>query len=352
MFTAPVGKFKPNAFGLYDMHGNAWQWCADWYGAEYYATSPADDPTGPDSGDDRVLRGGSWVDGPDLTRSAKRDSAGPRDRANGLGFRVALDLAMPAGHAETAERSDLHGEPNAERAKVMAEIPKLGGKITIDEKSPGKPVIAVDLARTSVTDAGNTDSVKEKEAEAKAIAGIERCGGVAANRGAKYSLGGDLNDAALAYLVGLKEIRVLNLAGPMTDAGFKQLRGLEQIEYLNLGGAQIGDATLEAISGWSHLAYLDVSNTRVTDAGLTRLSAFPQLNCLYLKGDSVSDVGVGYLAVLKGLCDLNLASTEVTGDGLAPLRQLPQLKYLDLTNDSILDVGMAQLVRHEGAWCG
>jgi formylglycine-generating enzyme required for sulfatase activity len=74
-FTAPVGKFKPNAFGLYDMHGNTWQWCSDWYGVDYYATSPTDDPTGPDSSDDsseHALRGGSWSDGASSTRSAVR----------------------------------------------------------------------------------------------------------------------------------------------------------------------------------------------------------------------------------------------------------------------------------------
>ena len=89
VFTAPVGKFKPNPFGLYDMHGNAWQWCADWYGAEYYAKSPVADPTGPDSGDGRVLRGGSWAVAPSGARSAVRYGTSPGNLNLATGFRVA-----------------------------------------------------------------------------------------------------------------------------------------------------------------------------------------------------------------------------------------------------------------------
>jgi formylglycine-generating enzyme required for sulfatase activity len=99
-FTAPVGRFEPNALGLHDMLGNAWEWVADWHD-ENYAAAPVADPPGPVDGTVRVRRGGSWHTWALYARCGYRNWNAARTRYTLLGMRLLLevedaDLLAPA----------------------------------------------------------------------------------------------------------------------------------------------------------------------------------------------------------------------------------------------------------------
>ncbi|MGD0092955.1 MAG: SUMF1/EgtB/PvdO family nonheme iron enzyme, partial [Planctomycetota bacterium] len=90
--TNACGLKKPNAWGLYDMHGNVWQWVQDFFNDKYYTESPLLDPKGPANGAERVLRGGAWDDRPDNCRASRRHRDIPGGRYTSRGFRLALDF--------------------------------------------------------------------------------------------------------------------------------------------------------------------------------------------------------------------------------------------------------------------
>lgn len=89
--TCPVGQYRPNAFGLYDMHGNVWEWCSDYFSTGYYSRSPSRDPVGPIGRDDavHVMRGGSWIDAGWNCRSATRSR---QEALHYVGFRIAMNV--------------------------------------------------------------------------------------------------------------------------------------------------------------------------------------------------------------------------------------------------------------------
>jgi formylglycine-generating enzyme required for sulfatase activity len=90
--TVPVGSYPPSGYGLFDMAGNVWEWVSDWFDPRYYEKSPEMNPPGPESGQDKVLRGGSWVDGSGPNRVAHRHWYPPANEYKWLGVRCAKSV--------------------------------------------------------------------------------------------------------------------------------------------------------------------------------------------------------------------------------------------------------------------
>jgi len=152
-YTAPVGSFRPNPYGLHDMLGNVWEWVADWWSADYYQQSPREDPPGPPSGREAVRRGACWYDAHAMAcRCAFRRGADPNKHDHLTGFRVAVPVARSGiGHGSAATQrigppSNAPAVPTASpkvKATLRAALSGFSSAVTAFAFAPdGKTLVA------------------------------------------------------------------------------------------------------------------------------------------------------------------------------------------------------------------
>ena len=154
-------------------------------------------------------------------------------------------------------------EENVAENKVVQFIEKLRGKVTRDEELPDKPVIAVALFGTKVTDAG------------------------------------------LQQLAELKSLHTLNLGNTrVADAGLKELAGLTKLTTLGLHNTRVTDAGLQQLAGLTNLTLLTLDGTQITDAGLQQLAGLTKLTRLFVRGTQITDAGVAYIGKVLPNCKI------------------------------------------------
>jgi formylglycine-generating enzyme required for sulfatase activity len=165
--TTAVGSYRKNAFGLYDMHGNVYQWCNDWHDEDYYKVSPGKDPQGPVRGQagERSMRGGTWHDPAWNCRSACRSRNRPEVRGYGLGFRVVC-VVRPPGEAPG-------GEPVVKAAPNPGPKPEPKAEPK-PEPNPGKAPVPAEAAQAqaekAIKDVFKAEYAKRRPADWRALA--------------------------------------------------------------------------------------------------------------------------------------------------------------------------------------
>jgi internalin A len=232
----------------------------------------------------------------------------------------------PGRNVASTSASPTGSTVETEQAKAIAQIEKLGARVTVTEETPGKPVIEVYFFATDGTDAS-----LPKLKDLPNLKSLEL----------KHT---DVTDAGLANLKKFTQLQTLDLSSTMvTDTGLEHLKGLAQLQTLNLEWNQITDAGLVHLKGLSQLQSLNLMNTKVSGPGLVHLKGLTQLQTLNLEWNQVADTGLVHLERIGQLQTLNLNGTKITDAGLEHLKRLAKLRTLDLTGTQVTDAGLKHL---------
>ena len=368
VFTAPVGSFPANKWGLRDMHGNVWEWCQDYYNDTFYqqyrrerynlpdklAIDPVNDKPWNEHGQWRVIRGGCWFVTPVQCRSQTRGYFDAPDAGAYLGFRVVRQA--PQDEIALAQQAFAR-EQEAVRKVVEASGPLRAGenhardgiRVVITPQMnvsahlrhiPGVTEVLIDRSNEPVTAQHILDVAAIKDLRKLIIytVGDELRDGDPAPIASKTSLvqldlrgGNSLTDAMLAHVAGLTELRelTLDLRG-LTDEGLGQLSGLKKLESLSVVGTQSTGAALSAFEG-APLRKLNI--WKLTDEGSRHLRLFPQMREMSLINSPLTDEGFAHIATLKHLESVDLTRckgvTDAAFSALAGMRELRGINLQD-----------------------
>ena len=379
VFTAPVGSFPANAWGLQDMHGNVWEWCHDTYRDTFYtqyrspryplphqtAIDPVSEEPMNQFGDWRVIRGGSWYTAPIMCRSDVRGYFDAPDAACYLGFRVVRE-APPEAIAAAKEEWQKEQQAIARLKEVIGDFRAPNG--TMFERTArfnqGRLTAAVteDLYRISLltgisanrveaTSLQHFSKMKElKNLEIQDIreladADLVHLARLTSLEGLTLAGASQLTNDCISHLAGLTNLKRLRLSGAaITDEGLTQLRSLKNLEELSLRDTRAEGAILSSL-GEIPLKQLDLPD--LSDEYAASLAGLADLEQLSCTGPSLTDRGLAHFAGLTRLTSLNLhRCRSISPSGFESLRPLTRLTSLGLSETQAGDEAMRQLAHH------
>lgn len=359
----PVAAKLPNPFGLYDMHGNVYEWCQDWHDPKAYEKSPPNDPLGPSVGSSRVLRGGNWYNLAHNAESSYRARLAPSERHDVVGFRC-VQVIETSVEADRSPQASNPPAPDQDR-RVAEWVVSRRGIVHLDgqsrdytslEELPREDfkttaIIFLDL-RSKVDDDSLKNLLGLRHLTRLALYDDHRVtnDGIAHLKGLPSLKHLDLRDTrmsddGLKHFAEMNQLEELVLMGrQFTDEGVGHLESCQQLRTLQLRLPQMTDKALPKISGLlTRLAGLGVGDSQVTDSGLADIAKMKHAESLGLNSLSITDDGLKQLQGLKNLFVLNLSQTPITDGGLVHLRGLTNLADLSLQETKVTAAGVAEL---------
>ena len=341
VYTAPVGSYPANSWGLRDMHGNVWEWCQDQYLDTAYAKykqprygtptpraiDPLNEETFNDDGDWRVIRGGSWFTSPLSCRSAIRSYYEANDAAAYIGFRVVREASADE-IAEAKAAFDAEEEARSTVKQAVGQFESQSGtdlRIRFNSVPPRNVAQQLRLigGLTEIYVNGQAKMTGELLADVAAVPTLSRLH--------LHHSGADINDddfAPLAARTGLEELRITSYQ-TITDNSLQHIARLTNLRTLHLQGDKVTDAGLNQLSGLMKLRELDV---RATQANGEFLQALSQAPLESLSISRLSDDSAQWLKSFPNLTGLSIYDSPMTERGFAAIASLRRLKTLRLRN--------------------